>query len=38
MDAVSQSSDLNRKAAILTAYSVVLTGLSSFAEALAGFL
>lgn len=31
MEAVRQSSDLNRKAAILTAYAVVLAGLSSVA-------
>lgn len=38
MEAVRQSSDLNRKAAILTAISIVLAGLSSVAGALAGFL
>jgi hypothetical protein len=38
MQAVNLSSDLNRKAAILTAVSVVLAGLSSVAGALAGFL
>ena len=38
MEAVRQSSDLNRKAAIFTAYAVVLAGLSSVAGALAGLL
>jgi hypothetical protein len=38
MEAVRQSSDLNKTAAILTAYSVVLAGLSSVAGALTGFL
>jgi hypothetical protein len=38
MEAARQSSDLNRKAAILTAISVVLAGLSSFAGSVAGFL
>jgi hypothetical protein len=36
--AARKSSDLNRTAAILTAYSVVLAGLSSVVGALAGFL
>lgn len=38
MEAVRQSSDLNRKAAILTAYAVVLAGLSSVAGALSALL
>jgi hypothetical protein len=38
MEAARKSSELNRAAAILTAYSVVLAGLSSVAGALAGFL
>ena len=38
METVTVSSNLNRKAAILTAYAVVLAGLSSVAGALAGLL